>query len=1007
MTERAAKPRFLLNFGVFLCLFLLFGKKEAQATHIVGADLYYECVGNDDYRVVLRFMRDCSPGSFHFDDPIYIYVMQAANPFIRTWYAIPLPADTVDLDAEGWDICVGTTTDPCIREAVFRRTIHLDPIQGGYIIGWARCCRNDLISNLADPLDEGATWIAKVPGPEDASCNSMPVFKNRPPIFICAGREFSMDHGAIDPDGDSLTYRLTSPWGGLNSQGVGAGSGLTPGPIIDPTNPLGPPPYLGVVYASPLFSGQDPFGPNSANIDSQTGWLTFNPPAIGVYVVAIVVREYRNGVLLSENKRDFQVHVVNCLQPDPPPLISHDLTGLTTNGDTIIVQASEPFCYDVIVTDSNAFDVLHAQAISSVFSANPFPPSPTVSITGTNPLNVQICWEPACEYVGQTVALIVTGWDDEDCPHYNHVFDTVWVRIEPPPNVGPQVVHQFSPQSSFNGDTLFLEVDSTDCFEWWVTDTVSTGNLNYSWSITEIGGAGTFNPTVNVIATFPDSIRLSTCFTATCGEMGHLYRLILTGTNAAGCPPSNQRSDTLFIWIEPLPNPPPVVNHDLSGNVFTADTIFTEVHDTFCYLFTVQDTFPALSVNYSFTLTQTDGSPAGGPPPSVTIISTNDSIVGQVCWAPNCDNVGGTFLLTVLGNQNNRCGQNASAADSVWVVVNPELNPPPVISHQFLPGFPFAGDTLLITPDSAACFEFTLRDTVYRSHLTLNAHVELVATGDSTGHPVSVVLTTVLDTLIEGDLCFTPGCEYNGALLRVVLTGIDTFDCDLDNHVFDTVWIRVVEPVNNPPVISHDLSGLVVQGGVVQVTPNGTPFCYTALLEDPDSLWAGLLAEGNSEIFLNTFSHGNPAQITTSGGNPLLITVCWNPSCHDTMQDFELIVCGRDTSRCALTPSVCDTVRFHVGRCDFEVQNVFTPNGDGNNDFFLPFDRSGVEWWHMQIFDRWGKEITDVRNESWDGTYNGNATPAGVYYYVVKYHLFSARGAPIEETLVGWVALLR
>jgi gliding motility-associated-like protein len=1008
MGNREAKPRFLLlSYWILLLAFSLAGK-QARATHIVGADLYYECLGGDNYHVTLKFMRDCSPGSYVFDDPIYLYVLQANNPNAMLWFSIPLPSDTVDIEAEGWDICVGNTNDPCIREATFDRNIQLPAITGGYIIGWARCCRNDLITNLLNPLDEGATWIARIPGPELAVCNNMPVFGERPPVYMCADREFSMDHSAIDPDGDSLSYLLTSPWSGLNFQGVGAGSGLNPGPIIDPGNQLGPPPYLGVVYASPLFNGQNPFGPNSANIDAQTGWLTFNPPNIGVYVVAIVVREYRNGILLSENKRDFQVHVVNCLQPDPPPEITHDLTGLTTNGDTILVQASEPFCYDVIVTDSNTFDVLHAQAISSVFSANPFPPSPTINITGNNPLNVQICWEPACDYVGQTVALIITGWDDEDCPHYNHVFDTVWVRILPAPNVGPQVQHSFAPGSTFNGDTLFLEVDSADCFEWWVTDTISTGNLAYSYTLEQLSGGGSLSPTVTVTALFPDSIRLSACFTAACGDIGRLYRMVMTGANESGCPPSNQKQDTVYIFVEPVPNPPPVVNHNLSGTVFSNDTIYTEVHDTFCYTFSVIDTFPSQSVAYSFAITQAGGGAAGGPAPVVTVLAQNDSLLVQVCWGPNCENVGGTFLLAVTGTQNNKCNQFASATDSVWVIVSPENNPPPIISHSFLPGYTLSGDTIILTPDSAACFDFSLRDTVYRSHLTILSHVELVSTGASTGQPVQVTYSTVLDTLIEGTLCFTPGCEYDGALLRIVMEGIDTFDCDIANHVFDTIWVRVIEPTNNPPTINHDLTGLNVQGDVVQVIPNGQNFCYSITLQDPDSVWASLIAEGVSEIFENTFSHGNAAEVTTSGTNPLLLTVCWNPSCHDTLKDFDLVVCGRDTSRCGLTPQVCDTVRFHVGNCSFEVQNVFSPNGDGNNDLFLPFNQQGVEYWHMQIYDRWGVKVTDVFNQSWNGTYgNSNPVPEGVFYYVVKYQMWSAKGAPIDAELVGWVALLR
>ncbi len=71
-----------------------------------------------------------------------------------------------------------------------------------------------------------------------------------------------------------------------------------------------------------------------------------------------------------------------------------------------------------------------------------------------------------------------------------------------------------------------------------------------------------------------------------------------------------------------------------------------------------------------------------------------------------------------------------------------------------------------------------------------------------------------------------------------------------------------------------------------------------------------------------------------------------------------------------------------------EVPNVFTPNGDGNNDtFFLKVQN--VTEIHALIFDRWGNQVyettSNTGNITWDGkTASGKDMPAGTYFYTLK-----------------------
>lgn len=53
--------------------------------------------------------------------------------------------------------------------------------------------------------------------------------------------------------------------------------------------------------------------------------------------------------------------------------------------------------------------------------------------------------------------------------------------------------------------------------------------------------------------------------------------------------------------------------------------------------------------------------------------------------------------------------------------------------------------------------------------------------------------------------------------------------------------------------------------------------------------------------------------------------------------------------------------------------NVFTPNGDGNNDYFMP-KGIGILKFAIQIYDRWGHKVftsNDI-SDMWDGRIKAN-----------------------------------
>ena len=68
----------------------------------------------------------------------------------------------------------------------------------------------------------------------------------------------------------------------------------------------------------------------------------------------------------------------------------------------------------------------------------------------------------------------------------------------------------------------------------------------------------------------------------------------------------------------------------------------------------------------------------------------------------------------------------------------------------------------------------------------------------------------------------------------------------------------------------------------------------------------------------------------------------------------------------------------------YEYPNVFTPNGDSNNDEWNPFLSEGESF---EIFNRWGIKVFELSktNQVWDGrTTSGQECMDGVYYFVVN-----------------------
>lgn len=79
-------------------------------------------------------------------------------------------------------------------------------------------------------------------------------------------------------------------------------------------------------------------------------------------------------------------------------------------------------------------------------------------------------------------------------------------------------------------------------------------------------------------------------------------------------------------------------------------------------------------------------------------------------------------------------------------------------------------------------------------------------------------------------------------------------------------------------------------------------------------------------------------------------------------------------------------VNITIGLTGVNIDNAFTPNGDGINDYWQIKNIDNYPGALIQVFNRNGQKVFESKGYGvpFDGTYDGKELPAGVYYYVIN-----------------------
>lgn len=855
---------------------------NVNASHIVGGDIYYNYLGNNQYRIFISVFRDCLSNGADFDSPLPLGIfLNSTNAMVQS-HDVPYSGKN-NVPVTFNNPCVIPPSNICTENSIYSIVVTLPPAPGGYRVAYVRCCRGPNINNLVNPDDTGLTLTVNIPGVENNGYqNSSPRFNSYPPMLLCNNDQLVFNHSASDPDGDQLVYSLATPYRG--------GTPNNPMPVPTPAPPYVPVSWLGG------FSQAQPLGPGSSiAINSTTGVLTASPNLTGRYVVGIRVDEYRNGVLISSMIRDFIFRVFNC---------------------NITMEAILPLETELPSYTGYCVGNLNVQFVNNSYGGTNYLwdfGDPTTTS------DVSTAFAPSYNYpdTGRYTAMLVVnpGWP---CT------DTAYMEINLYNELTAQITH---------------------------TDSLCLLNNQYNFVATSDGLPGTQYSWNFGTNSTPQNATGSTASTHFTTEGSH--QVILTTTYSV-C----EAKDTAIVYVIPQPDASFSMpsNYECDGLEVTFINT-TQNATTHLWNFGVGGT------------TSTEQSPTFVFP------------------------AGGTYTVNYYASSSPQCIDSMQAT----IQVNEKLevsftqSPDQCITDNL---FDFIGT---VAGPSHATFHYT-----FDSEANVPTVQGTNASGITYNNPGShtVVLTGQFDNCVETftsevfvyseptiDFGMLDGLQCAPFLAQ--FTNYSTADSPMffewdfgdgtvstETHPTHLYTVPGQFPVTLTVTTAEGCIDTLSLTQVDLVDINPTPVAaFIADRTEADICNSVINFTNQSQGAVAYYYHfddgynysteESPSQkFYTSGDHYMYMIATSDKGCTDTA--FQ---------------------KIYIEPFAFFIPNTFTPDGDEFNNaleakmWLTPFD------WEFRIYNRWGEmvfESFDYR-AAWDGTYNGELVPSGMYNYTLKY----------------------
>ena len=287
-----------------------------------------------------------------------------------------------------------------------------------YIISVEDPNRNAGVLNITNSVDKVfCIQTELVISPFIGSPNNSIVIEDCPcPEFACTNSIWCYNISAFDPDGDSLSYSLV-PCRGEDCLEMAI-------PVI-------------YEYPHQIAGG-------TMSIDPVTGTLCWDTPTLaGVYNIAILIREYRNGFYVGSVIQDMQFEVIGNCNNDPPVIVDV--------ADTCVYAGT------ALNVEFEANDSEHSVTVFGTGAVFNLAENPAIFVDSTAFLSAtgHFLWNPNCEQASNDYYSIVVHAEDHHEAIQLTDLSTFRLKVNIPPVTGLTVTPI--------GNTMELSWDPSVC----------------------------------------------------------------------------------------------------------------------------------------------------------------------------------------------------------------------------------------------------------------------------------------------------------------------------------------------------------------------------------------------------------------------------------------------------------------------------------------------------------------------------------------------------------------